>query len=99
MKFFFEVLFLFVTYFFHQINSQKQVNYISMSIDEFANEINKKKFDKSKYDSLILSLKNVLSDFYVYINLTNSSKFYNEPIDLIKELSLINTSNIENFLD
>ena len=99
MKFFFEVLFLFVTYLFHQINSQKQVNYISMSIDEFANEINKKKFDKSKYDSLILSLKNVLSDFYVYINLTNSSKFYNEPIDLIKELSLINTSNIENFLD
>ena len=43
MKFFFEVLFLFVTYLFHQINSQKQVNYISMSIDEFANEINKKK--------------------------------------------------------
>ena len=78
---------------FYEIKT-KEVEYDILSINDFENIINNLGYNKTDYDKIILNLKKVLSDFYVYINITKSRKININPIDLIKELDLINTSNL-----
>ena len=86
-------IFVFFISIFYEIKT-KEEEYDILSINDFENIINNLGYNKTDYDKIILNLKKVLSDFYVYINITKSRKININPIDLIKELDLINTSNL-----
>ena len=98
MKLYLFSIFLFI-YLFNKTKLEINVQYGSITVDEFTDLLSSRELNETQSKSLISSIKNVLSDFYIYINMTNSSKVNNNPVDLINKLNSINPSDIQNILD
>ena len=91
-------------YFFIIINlvektfSEKEFKYSIFDYNQLINEINKTKLDKANYNDIISKIKQILNDYYIYIDIAKSppsDKF--KKVDLINELNEIKIENIDYF--
>ena len=72
----------------------KNVEYESMTIDEFVNLINQNKYKEEDYKTIINSLIGALKTYYVYLDISKEPQIPIEKVDLIKRLESINIKNI-----
>ena len=89
------ILFFFLL--FHIIFSQ-DLEYEIYTFDEMINNINDVSYNQTDYDKIIKYLKQVFIDYYVYLDIAKNPPSPFKPVDLIKELDSINTTNI-NYYD
>ena len=91
-------------YFFIIINliekafAKREFNYSIYNHNQVIEEINKIKLDKITYNEIISKIKQILNDYYIYIDISKDppSKKY-KKIDLITELNKIKIDNIDYF--
>ena len=96
MKNFIIFFFLILIQYFQRTNCQVQFEYLS--VEDFINKINDVQLKTEDYNNIIKYIREVLSKYYVYWELANSTLLNIEPIDLDKKLESINSQNT-NFLD
>ena len=91
-------------YFFIIINliekafAKREFNYSIYNHNQVIEEINKIKLDKITYNEIISKIKQILNDYYIYIDISKDppSKKY-KKIDLITKLNKIKIDNIDYF--
>ena len=88
--------FLILIQYFQRTKCQVQFEYLS--VEDFINKINDVQLKTEDYNNIIKYIREVLSKYYVYWELANSTLLNIEPIDLDKKLESINSQNT-NFLD
>ena len=96
MKNFIIFFFLILIQYFQRTNCQVQFEYLS--VEDFINKINDVQLKTEDYNNIIKYIREVLSKYYVYWELANSTLLKIERIDLDKKLESINSQNT-NFLD
>ena len=90
------IFFIFVTICFYKIKSQN-VEYGSLSVDEFVNRINDNSYTTKDYSEIIKSLINSLQKYYIFLNITKNPPINIEAVDLVGELKSIDVSKIKSF--
>ena len=86
-------IYIIFIFFFYTILSEN-VEYESMTIDEFTTLINKKELKEEEYKLIIDSLIGALKTYYVYLDISKEPQIPIEKVDLIKRLEAINLKNI-----
>ncbi len=87
-----KIYFIFI-FLIYNILSQN-VEYESMTIDEFTKVINQNKYKEEDYKKIIDSLIGALKKYYVYLDISKEPQIPIEKVDLIKRLEEINLTNI-----
>ena len=92
------IFFILFTIYFFKIKTQN-VEYDSISVDEFVSKMNDVSYKVNDYKRIIKSLINSLNKFYIFVNITKSTLLNFEAVDLINELKSINVSKIKNYYE
>ena len=92
------IFFILFTIYFFKIKTQN-VEYDSISVDEFVSKMNDVSYKVNDYKRIIKSLINSLNKFYIFVNITKSPLLNIESVDLINELQSINVSKIKNYYE
>ena len=92
------IFFILFTIYFFKIKTQN-VEYDSISVDEFVSKMNDVSYKVNDYKRIIKSLINSLNKFYIFVNITKSTLLNFEAVDLINELQSINVSKIKNYYE
>ena len=92
------IFFILFTIYFFKIKTQN-VEYDSISVDEFVSKMNDVSYKVNDYKRIIKSLINSLNKFYIFLNITKSPLLNIESVDLINELQSINVSKIKNYYE
>ena len=90
------IFFIFLTICFYKIKSQN-VEYGSLSVDEFVSTINDNTYTTKDYSEIIKSLINSLQKYYIFLNITKNPPINIEAVDLVGELKSIDVSKIKSF--
>ena len=85
--------FIFFLTFFNIILS-KDFEFDILSFDEAVDYINYISYTKEDYDNIIENLINLFNEYYVYLDISKNPPSPYNAVDLITELSLINTKDI-----
>ena len=92
------IFFILFTIYFFKIKTQN-VEYDSISVDEFVSKMNDVSYKVNDYKRIIKSIINSLNKFYIFVNITKSTLLNFEAVDLINELKSINVSKIKNYYE
>ena len=92
------IFFIFLTICFYKIKSQN-VEYGSLSVDEFVSQINDSPYTTKDYSTIITCLINSLQKYYIFVNITKNPPINIEGVDLVGELKSIDVSKIKTFID
>ena len=92
------IFFILFTIYFFKIKTQN-VEYDSISVDEFVSKMNDVSYKVNDYKRIIKSIINSLNKFYIFVNITKSTLLNIESVDLINELQSINVSKIKNYYE
>ena len=92
-KIFFIIIF---TLYFDLTNSQVQFEFLS--VDDFINKMKDIQYKTEDYNNIIKHIRESLSKYYVYYDISKSTLLNVEPVDFDKKLESINTQNTT-FLD
>ena len=92
------IFFILFTIYFFKIKTQN-VEYDSISVDEFVSKMNDVSYKVNDYKRIIKSIINSLNKFYIFVNITKSPLLNIESVDLINELQSINVSKIKNYYE
>ena len=92
-KIFFVIIFIL---YFDRTNSQVQFEFLS--VDDFINKMKDIQYKTEDYNNIIKHIRESLSKYYVYYDISKSTLLNVEPVDFDKKLESINTQNTT-FLD
>ena len=78
---------------FHIVFTQN-VQFDFYTFDEAVKYINDVKYTQKDYDNIIIYLKNLLNNHYIYLDIAKKPPPPFKPVDVIKELKSIKTEKI-----
>ena len=89
-----KIIYIFLFIIFFNIILSKDIEFDILTFDEAVDYINYISYTQEDYDNIIDTIKHLFIEYYVYLDISKNPPSPYQSIDIIKELSSINTRNI-----